>query len=158
MNRNEAVLGKLAEWRPPEGRQSLTVSDQAGGWASTLTVDRADQVGCLVWELAVRKNTPVALPLDKWARLVADRVTGLLESLKIVEIDASRGEALLRSELPATRGELVSYYEVILSNRGSAALQRLTAPRTGTGKREQIAFALTHEAVAKLAFDLTDGR
>jgi hypothetical protein len=157
MNRNEAVLGKLADWRPPEGRQSLTIAGGAGVWATTVTVDRADQLGCLVWELSLRKGAPVALPLDRWARLVADRVTGLLESLKIVEIDASRGEALLRSESPVTRDEQVSYYEVMLNKAGSAVLQRLTAPRTGPGKREQIAFALTHEAVAKLAFDLTDG-
>jgi hypothetical protein len=158
MNRNEAVLGKLADWRPPEGRQSLTIADETGGWATTLTVDRADQVGCIVWELAVRKNGPVALPLDKWARLVADRVTGLLETLHVVEIDVARGEALLRSEAPVVRGEQVGYYEVMLNKSGSAALRRYTAPRTGPGKREQAAFALTHEAVAKLAWDLTDAR
>jgi hypothetical protein len=158
MNRNEAVLGKLADWRPPEGRQSLTIADEAGGWATTLTVDRADQVGCMVWELAVRRNAPVALALDKWARLTADRVTGLLEALHVVEIDDARGEALLRSAAPVARGEQVSYYEVMLRRTGSAALQRYTAPRTGPGKREQTAFALTHEAVAKLAFDLTDAQ
>jgi hypothetical protein len=156
MNRNEAVLGKLANWRPPEGRQSLTIPDEAGDWATTLTVDRADQVGCLVWELAVRKSTPVALPLDKWARVVADRVTGLLESLQVVEIDDARGEALLRSEAPVARGEQVSYYEVMLRRAGSASLERYIAPRTGPGKRDQTGFALTHEAVAKLALDLTD--
>jgi len=156
MNRNEAVLGKLADWRPPEGRQSLTVTDEAGGWATTLTVDRADQLGCLVWELSSRKGAPVALPLDAWAQRVAERVTGLLESLKVVEIDANRGEALLRSESPAARAEQVSYYEVLLGIAGHAGLRRFIGPRTGPGKRQQTAFALTHEAVAKLAFDLTD--
>ena len=48
MSRNEALLGKLDEWRPPEGRQSLLVADEATGWATTLTVDRADQLGSLV--------------------------------------------------------------------------------------------------------------
>src|SRR5947208_14824358 len=100
MNRNEALLGKLAEWRPPEGRQSLHVTDEATGWTTTLAVDRADQLGCLVWELTLRKNSAAALSLDSWARRVAERATGLLETLKVVEIDANRGEALLRSESP----------------------------------------------------------
>jgi hypothetical protein len=159
MNRNEALLEKLADWRPPEGRQSLHVAEKSSGWSVTLTVDRADQLGCLVWELALRKNAPSATDakaLDSWARRVAGRVTGLLESLKVVEIDPVRGEALLRSESPANRGESVLYYEVLLSGGGSASLKRYCAPQAGPGKREQVAFVLTHEALAKLAFDLTD--
>jgi len=156
MNRNEAVLGKLVDWRPPEGRQSLTITDETGGWATTLTVDRAEQLGCLVWELALRKGAPVALPLNKWAERITKRATGLLESLKVVEIDDARGEALLRSESASPRDEQVSYYEVLLANAGQASLRRYIAPRVGPGKRVQTAYALTHEAIAKLAFDLTD--
>jgi hypothetical protein len=158
MNRNEAVLGKLADWRPPEGRQSLTISGEAGVWATTLTVDRADQVGCLVWELSLRKGAPAAFSLNDWAKRVAERSTGLLESLKVVEIDAVRGEALLRSESPVARAEQVSYYEVLLGSAGHAALRRFVGPRIGPGKRQQTAFALTHEAIAKLAFDLSDAQ
>jgi hypothetical protein len=158
MNRNERLLEKLGDWRPSEGRQSLRVTDEAAGWTTTLTADRADQLGCLVWEMALRKGAPVTLGLDKWAGRVAERATGLLESLKVVEIDASRGEALLRSESPANAGEQVAYYEVMLNSAGSASLRRFVAPRTGPGKRDQTAFALTHEAIAKLAFDLTDAQ
>lgn len=158
MNRNEALLAKLADWRPPEGRQSLLVPD-GGPWAVTLTADRADQLGCLVWELALRKSSPAASDspeLQAWAARVAERTTGLLESLKVVEVDAARGEALLRSEAPVSHGEQVMYYEVLLAGSGSALLRRYQAPRQGSGKREQVAFALTHEALAKLAFDLSD--
>jgi hypothetical protein len=158
MNRNEAVLAKLADWRPPEGRQSLLVQDESP-WAVTLTADRADQLGCLVWELDLRKKALAgsdAAALQTWAARVAERATGLLESLKVVEVDVARGEALLRSEVPVSRGEQVLYYEVFLASRGSAGLRRYQAPRSASGKREQIAFALTHEALAKLAFDLTD--
>src|SRR5262249_21132552 len=98
MNQNEALLEKLSSWRPAEGRRSLHVAGDATGWAVALTVDRADQLGCLVWELDLRKNTRVtdnARKLGDWARRVANRATGLLESLKVVEIDATRGEALL---------------------------------------------------------------
>jgi len=159
MNRNEALLERLSNWRPPEGRQSLQVADPATEWGVALTVDRADQLGCLVWELSLRKNAHVAGDADglrAWARRVADRVTGLLESLIVVEVDARRGEALLRSETPANGGDTVQYYEVLLSGAGSVSLRRYGAPRTGPGQREQIAFPLTHEALAKLAADLTD--
>ncbi|HMF11711.1 MAG TPA: hypothetical protein VKE94_05375 [Gemmataceae bacterium] len=159
MNRNEALLEKLSSWRPAEGRQSLQVAGDATGWAVALTVDRADQLGCLVWELGLRKNaraTENAEELDGWARRVADRATGLLESLKVVEVDATRGEALLRSESPANGGDTLRYYEVLLNGAGSVNLRRYSAPRIGPGKREQIAFVLTHEALAKLAADLTD--
>jgi hypothetical protein len=125
----------------------------------TLTADRADQLGCLVWELELRKNVPAAsdfAALQAWAARVAERATGLLELLKVVEVDAARAEALLRSESPVSRGEQVKYYEVVLAGSGNALLRRYQAPRQGTGKREQVAFALTHEALAKLAFDLTD--
>jgi hypothetical protein len=159
MNRNEALLERLSNWRPPEGRQWLHVADQATGWGVALTVDRADQLGCMVWELALRKSAPAASDaesLGSWAHRVADRATGLLESLEVVEVDATRGEALLRSETPPGRGETIQYYEVFLAAAGSASLRRFSAPRTGPGKREQVAFALTHEALAKLAADLTD--
>jgi hypothetical protein len=156
MNRKKRLLEKLGDWRPSEGRQSLLVNDETAGWTTTLTADRADQLGCLVWELTLRKSAPVALPLDKWAGRVAERATGLLESLKVVEIDAGRGEALLRSESPANAGEQVAYYEVVLNSAGNSNLRRFAAPRTGPGKRDQTAFAVTHEAIAKLAFDLTD--
>jgi hypothetical protein len=156
MNRNEALLGSLNKWRPPEGRQSLHVTDETTGWGVTLTADHSDRLGCLIWELALRKNAVAALPLNQWAARVADRATGLLETMKVVEVDPGRGEALLRSESPACHGEQAAYYEVILGVVGSATLRRFTAPRNGTGKREQTAFALTHEAVAKLAYDLTD--
>ena len=156
MNRNEALLGRLNDWRPPEGRQSVHVADETIGWGVTLTADRADQLGCLVWELALHKSSPAALPLQEWAAHVAKRATGLLETMKVVEIDPGRGEALLRSDSPAYRGEQVAYYEVMLGLAGSATLRRIMAPRNGSGKREQTAFPLTHEAIAKLAFDLTD--
>jgi hypothetical protein len=155
MNRNEALLGKLADWRPPQGRQSLQVLDSTTGWATTVTADHVDQLGCLVWELTLRKNVPVAMPLGEWAKRVADRATGLLETLGVIEVDATKGEALLRSESPASKGDQVAYYEVHLATAGAASLRRYGASKHG-GKREQVGFALTHEALAKLAADLTD--
>jgi hypothetical protein len=146
------LLEKLADYRP-EGRQSLVVPGDP--WAVTLTTDRADQLGCLVWELALRRSAPAAAPLQKWAERVAGRVTGLLESLQLLEVDTLRDEALLRSDEPAQRGDRLYYYELLLRGRGEAVLRRYHAGHGGPGRREQVAFALTHEALAKVVGDLT---
>jgi hypothetical protein len=82
-------------------------------------------------------------------------VTGLLEPLKLIEVDATRSEAVLRSETPAQKGDDVQYYEVLLRGTHAATLNRYQAPRTGPGKRRAVPFALTHEAIAKVVGDLT---
>jgi hypothetical protein len=159
MSLNEALLGKLADWQPPEGRQSVHVSDGSTGWGVTLTVERADQLGCLVWELALKRTPPASHngdALAAWAERIAGRATGLLEPLKVVEVDPVRREAVLRSASPVERGEELYYYEVHLYGVGAATLSRYRSQRLGSAKREQVGFALTHEAVAKLAVDLTD--
>jgi hypothetical protein len=152
------LLEKLAKWRPGTGRQTLNVPE-GGGWATTLTADRCDELGCLVWELAVRRSAPLtggdAAALRAWGDRIAGRARGLLETLKVVEVDAERDEAILRSDAPAAKGNDRFYYEVHLKGIGVAAVRRFRGAVGGTGKREQVAFALTHEALAKLAADLT---
>ena len=64
----------------------LTVADEAPGWAVTITADRCDEVGCLVWELNLRRASMAParpVTLSDWAQAVATRVTGLLEPLKV---------------------------------------------------------------------------
>ena len=98
-------------------------------------------------------NDPEAL--RSWAERVAGRATGLLEPLRLVEVDGARDEALLRSEQPARRDEQLHYYEVVLRGRGEADVRRYQASHQPGSRREQVPFALTHEAVATLASDLT---
>ncbi len=156
MKLDEALLEKLADWRA-DSRRSLAASVEGCPWTVALTADRADQLGCLVWELALRRATPPgpARPLGAWAERTAGRVTGLLEPLKVVEVDSLRNEALLRSQEPARRGDELFYYELLLKGSGEALLRRYHASRRGKARREQVAFALTHEALAKLVADLT---
>jgi hypothetical protein len=159
MTLNETLLAKLAEWRPGRGRQTLTIPDAGAGWAVSLTADRADELGCLVWELTVRRSEPLpgvdAAALRAWGDRVAGRARGLLETLKVVEVDAERDEAILRSDAPAAKGEDRFYYEAHLKGIGVANVRRYRGSLAATGKREQIAFALTHEALARLAADLS---
>ena len=76
-----------------------------------------------------------------------------LEAQEVHEVDVERNEALLRSDTPTQRGDALFYYEVLLHNRGTG-VRRYQASATG-GARQQVAFPLTHEALAKLAADLT---
>jgi hypothetical protein len=121
----------------------------------TLTADRADTLSCLVWELTLARTgaAPEGLTLRGWAEGIAARATGLLEPLKLLEVDDARNEAVLRSTAPARKGERVAYYEVRLHGLDRAVVRRFSADRTKTG-REQTAFALTHEVLAKLAGDI----
>jgi hypothetical protein len=145
------VREKLNDWRPAAGRQELIVTADQG--SLILTADRREELGCLVWELAVRRQAPASDTLRAWAERIAGRVTGLLEPLKIVEIDAERNEGVLRSDKPSSRDEQVFYYEIFLRGTSAATLRRYQAP-VHNGRRDQIAFALTHDAIAKLAGDL----
>jgi hypothetical protein len=80
-------------------------------------------------------------------------VTGLLEPLRLVEVDAPRGVALLRSNAPAAREGTLSYYEVLRQADGTTRVNRYEAWH-GTSKRQAIPFTLTNEALAKLVGDL----
>ena len=158
MTLDVTLLAKLAEWRPGRGRQTLNVPDDGAGWAMSLTADRADELGCLVWEMTLRRSVPFAGgdvdALRAWGDRIAGRARGLLETLKVVEVDVERDEAILRSDVPAAKGEDRFYYEVRLKGAGVADVRRYRGSLASAEKREQIAFALTHEALARLAADL----
>lgn len=156
MTLSETLLPKLSEWRPAGlGRHSWAEALPAAGWAVRLAADKTDSLSCLVWELTLARtgDAPAGLTPAGWAAGVAARVGGLMEPLAVHEVDEARGEAVLRSTAPAQTGGAVAYYELRLLADGRAALARYTATRGHSG-REQVAFALTHEVIAKFAADL----
>lgn len=152
MTLSESLLPKLSEWRPAgTGRHSMT--HNANGRTVTLTADKADSLSCLVWELAVAPTETMTVLLRDWAAAVATRATGLVEPLTVHEIDTGRGEAVLRSTAPTAKGAALAYYEVNLHADGRAVVRRYHGLKAAAG-REQVAFALTHEVLAKLAEDV----
>ena len=156
MTLTENLLPKLSEWHPSgDGRHSWAATFPSSGWTVGLAADKTDTLSCLVWELSLTRteDAPQNLTIKAWAAQVADRVTGLLEPLKVHEVDETRQEAILRSEGPAQKGDAVAYYEVRLSELCNAVVRRYSASKVVSG-RSQVAFALTHEAIAKLAGDL----
>jgi hypothetical protein len=153
MTLTESLLPKLSDWLPAgAGRHSWAAAFPAEGWTVRLAADKADTLSCLVWELNLSRTSepPAGLALKGWASTIAERVHGLMEPLKVYEVDETRGEAILRSTPPAKQGETLAYYEVILSGLANATVRRFTASRNASG-RNQTAFALTHEVLAKLA-------
>jgi hypothetical protein len=153
MTLGDTLLQKLADWRPAgEGRHTLAATDQATGWHVAVTADRHSDLGCAVWELDARRSV-LSADVRPWAERVAAGVSGLLEKLTLIEVDAARNEALLRSAEPARRGDNVFYYEVRLRDRSRACVRRYRADHDG-GRREQVSFTLTHEGLAKLADDV----
>jgi hypothetical protein len=157
MKLSEKLLNKLAE-DAPQGRHLVSVSDEgAKGWTATLTVDRADSVGCVIWELALQSRaakTWDVKALTTRAEGIADSVTGLLEPLKLIEVDALRLEALLRSDAPLTRGDDLFYYEAKLQPRNTIMVRRYRGSHAAGDKRDQVPFTLTHDAIGKLVDDM----
>jgi hypothetical protein len=153
MNLDVQLLEKLVKWRP-EGRAALEASGD--GWSAAVAADCVEVVGCRLWELSLRRTgeTP-AVELQARAEQVCQRVTGLLEPLRLVEVDAQSNTALLRSEQPGQVGGDRFYYEVLLHGDGGSVLRRYQTPQAGQPRRQQVAFALTHETLAKLVRDLT---
>jgi len=156
MSLDALLLEKLAKWRPDNERATLDVADAASGWSAAVTAECVDVVGCRLWELALRRPAETA-PVDVQARAeqVCRHVTGLLEPLSLVEVDTTRNVAQLRSEQPGQRGDERFYYEVLLDGAGGSVVRRYQAPNHAEPRRQQVAFTLTHEALAKLVGDLT---
>jgi hypothetical protein len=148
----ETLLQKLAKWRPHSQREVLEFTHPESGWTLSLSADTVDEIGVRLWELNLLPTSPQAgdKPLSERAGLLAQRATGLLEPLRVIEVDQA---AQLRSSVPTSRGSDRFYYEVMLQNAGGSSLCRY---RTSTGNpREQVTFTLTHEALAKIVQDLT---
>jgi hypothetical protein len=143
-------------------RQSLSRPEPGGfhvshaGWDITLHADRQDAMSCSLIELAVARSAPIDEGLRAWSARLARRVTGLLEPLRLVEIDEALGTAVLRSEAPVQKDGKALYYELVLerTSQTAATLRRYAGDRVGTQVRESVPFVLTHEAVIKLATDI----
>ena len=130
------------------------VSD--GGWEVILVTDKSDSLSCAIRELGLGCHAPIAEELHAWATRVANRVTGLIEPLKVVEVDQPLGKAMLRSATPTVKDDKAYYYELLLERTSHtvANLRRYAGDRHGGDKREAVPFVLTHDAIVKLVTDI----
>jgi hypothetical protein len=149
MTLENTILTSLSEWRTPDPGER-TVAE--GGWAVQLSVDKCEDLGCRLREVAVRRTSPETTgTLRRWADNLCEQTRSLADMLKVVEVDEQRQEAVLRSETPTPRQDKVLYFEVLLKGTREAVLRRYRGTPNGGAKREQVAFVLTHEAVAAAA-------
>ena len=127
-----------------------------GDWNVTLVSDRRDSMSCSLKELTLERHAPIAEELQPWAERVAEQATGLMEPLRLIEIDRPLGKALLRSFTPALKDGKAAYYELLLerTSRTVASLKRYVADRQNGEAREAVAFVLTHDAIVKLVADI----
>ncbi len=156
MTLGETVLSKLAEWRPAgSGRHIFRYADAGSGWAISLAVEKTDELSCQLSEVTCEHAVVKEPDLASWANALAQHVTGLMEPLKVIEIDEQRNEAILRSEEPTTRGDRRAHFELKLQGTRRATLTRYAAETAPAAQRKSIAFALTRESLSKLVDDLT---
>jgi hypothetical protein len=154
----ETLLPKLADWRPAgEGRHAAAIALPEHGWTVHLTAEHVDSVGARLAHVELTRTDAVAedpARLEAHARAAAGRVTGLLEPLRVVEMDAPRHTVLLRSDGPQKKADVVSYYEVRYLGRNRVTLERIQATKGTPASRSAVAFTLTHEGLAKVVDDL----
>ena len=91
--------------------------------------------------------------LNAWGRRLADRVTYLLEPLKVLEIDAGGGEVQIRSNAPTPRADQRGFYEVRLRRNGTLRLERFVFDAAARQRRRG-SCQLTREVLERLADDI----
>lgn len=158
MTHAETILDALAQWVPNgPGPHSNIVPLGTSGAVVTLCADACDALSSRLTDYGLASGPARAYSpaeLTQRAVQVAARVTGLLEPLRLYELDATAGIALLRSATPAERGQQTLYYELTLTGLHAATLKRFAVTKAEKGRR-QTSFTLTHEAIAKLTDDLS---
>jgi hypothetical protein len=136
-----------------QGRGPLwcTLTDSHSQATIQLELQENDRLGCRLREIRIARNR-TGTDLAQEAERLAKRVTGLLEKLKIHEIDQGLGIAVLRSDTPAVQGDSRSYFELTLSS-DRVTLKRWRSSCAISG-RTPSDFTITHEALTKLLNDL----
>lgn len=145
MKLNETISQQLADWQPMEGRTTLNVDE--GGCSVAVTADRNDELGTLAWEVSVKKPAGAEGGVKDWADRCAERISGLPDPLRVLEVDGQRDEAMLRSGKVTRRGDTRYYYEVVLKGTTEASLRRYQSKGT---RRSQVTFPITHEALGRV--------
>lgn len=153
MTHEKTILTNLSEWRP-RGQETLTV--KLPEWTVQFTADKCDELGCRLWEVAIRRqNDAEGVTLKSWAEALSQQFATHSEPLKVLEVDTEKNEALLRNETPIDRAGKHLYFEVLVQGTREAVLRRFQVADEVQAKREQTSFILTHEATATLVQALT---
>jgi hypothetical protein len=148
----ENIRKKLAD--APTGAAEVVVSEP--GWTVSLRPEAHDTLGCALHQLTAQRD-PASDGGDPrpWAERLSRTVTGLLEPLKLLEVDAGKNVALMRSAAPRQLDNALEYYEVELHGNQRADVRRFRGCHEAGHKRTAVPFTVTYEALAKLVDDIT---
>jgi hypothetical protein len=120
-------------------------------------IEAADTFGCalsqLSWSL-VKGGTCQPAHLRAMCDRIVNKVTYLLEPLRVFEIDEEQQQAQLRSREPSPHDEGKAYFEFRLGRQGSIVLQRFMG-QTGQPRRPILA-SLTNEVLGKVLDDVAE--
>lgn len=130
-----------------------TVSASDGPWTASANTPHRDKVGAEIDEITVERSAPGPGSVKSWADSYAGGNTGLLEPLKVQEVDSGLDQAVIRSSPPAKHDGNTDYYEVKMHGTQKASVKRYRAGEKG--QRESIPFALTHDSIGKVVDGLT---
>ncbi|MDZ7269898.1 MAG: hypothetical protein ONB48_16735 [candidate division KSB1 bacterium] len=167
MNLGMKVVAELAQLRrgPHEKPPALTPLPP-GGWLYEditdgihLKIELADfdRFGYLVNKItAVRTSSlPAAKPvkelLAEQAAVLEQRVTYLLESFRLIELDETTNRAQVRSATPYREAEAIQYYEALLEQGGVLVFSRYAGSRTDRALQP---FHVTDDVCRRLLNDL----
>jgi hypothetical protein len=145
---------KLANRYTDDQTGGKTIQHQ--GWNVAFRPEAEDALSCSLWDVTLEREAPKPGGDPRaWAERVSRKATGLLEPLKLVEVDARKGVALLRSAEPTPQDPGLDYHEVELHGVNRATVRRFRGFHEAGKQREQIPFAVTYEALAKLIDGVT---
>ena len=145
---------KLAENTSPEHSAPNVIQHQ--GWTVTFRPEAIDTLGCQLGDVTFQRETPQDTgDARAWGERICRKVTGLLEPLKLVEVDAGTQVALLRSAEPTPANPGLDYHEMELHGTNRAIVRRYRGFQEVGRKREPIPFTVTYDALAKVVDGIT---
>lgn len=122
-------------------------------WKLQATTERLDDIGGRFTELRFsRVGDTTTDDLPNRAQQIANCVTGLLEPLRLIEVDGDQRVAQLRSAKPLQSDSGRQYDEMLVQPDQMNFKRYHVNPEQG---REAIPFTLTYEALAKFVDDVT---
>jgi len=121
-------------------------------------IEDVDKFSCLVKTFSVTQlqappNVPLTELLRRQAREIERRISYLLESFRLVEVDECNALAQVRSVAPYKKSGERFYYEMLLQHGNSMTLVRYRKSASSEN-HELVPFHLTPETFERLVDDL----
>ncbi len=153
MSLSRKIAAAVAE-RTAQDAGSLAIEEGPCRLVLELTLASTVGVACDRLEFESSALEPRTFEAARsWAQRLSERVTYLLEPLKIMEADAASGAVLLRSAAPNHRDGRRTYFEATVTPEGRFTLTRHAFDEANR-QRQAVACQLTIETLERLADDL----